>query len=218
MVALDNTVLDTPRIRVGNLPPFTLSGFVSSIAGLLTLATIAAYGFAENGLRMGSQMAWRFAFFVFFAALVAGPLCRVMPFGLCRFLGQHCKQLIWSFCGAFAVFLASVLVPNTIRPASIHHEGLEPGLALFAILGAILVTVMAYAASAAAEARLGARPARAILGIGLVYFWLTYALTALSHLYGPHRPDAFYDISLSLMVVALLASFADCFLRKTRSA
>jgi hypothetical protein len=219
LVALDTSAaLQSPRIRVGRLAPFTLSGLVASAAGVLTLATIAAYGFSENGLRMGSQMAWRFAFFVYFAVLVAGPLSRVAPAGLSRFLSQNCKQLMWSFCAAFAVFLASLVVPNTIRPASIRHEGLDPAMMVFAGLGGALVLVMAYTAGADAQARLGAKAARAISSIGLVYFWLTYSLTALSHLYGPHRPDIFYGLCLSRMLLALLASFADCFLRNSQAA
>ena len=49
------------------------------------------------------------------------------------------------------------------------------------------------------------------------FFWLTYALTGLAHISGPHRPDAFYGISLSLMIGVLLLRFADGFTAKLRT-
>lgn len=216
MVALDDSaVLDTShQLRIGKLPPFTLSAFTASLAGVATVAVMAANGFSENGLRLGSQTAWRFAFFVFFGALVAGPLCRVTPFGLCRALGPQSRQLMWSFCAALGVYLASVIVPNTLGPQSLHHEGLTAGMMLFVAFCGVLTATMAYAATAHAGNSLGERPMRAIRGVGITYFWLTYALTGLSHISGPHRPDMFYGISLGLMIVALLVCFADRFLIK----
>jgi hypothetical protein len=56
---------------------------------------------------------------------------------------------------------------------------------------------------------IGERTRRAILGTSIVYFWSCYSLMALARISGPHRPDAFYDISLSLMMVALLICYAD---------
>src|SRR4051812_5341341 len=104
VVTIDSkTVSSTPKFHLGKLPPFSLTGFIAAVAALLTLATIAATGLSESGIRVGSQMAWRFSFFVFLAALVAGPLCRIAPFALCRFIGPHGRQLIWSFCAALGV-------------------------------------------------------------------------------------------------------------------
>ena len=216
MVAIDDSaVLDTSHhLRIGKLPPFTLTAFTASLAVAATVAVMAINGFSENGLRLGSQTAWRFAFFVFFGALVAGPLCRVTPFGLCRALGPKSRQLMWSFCAALGVYLASVIVPNTLGPQSLHHEGLTAGMMLFVALCGVLTATMAYAATAHASRSLGDKPVRAIQGVGLAYFWLTYALTGLSHISGPHRPDIFYELSLSLMIVALLVCFADRFLIK----
>ena len=53
--------------------------------------------------------------------------------------------------------------------------------------------------------------------VGMATFWLAYAVTGLSHISGPHRPDIFYGFSLSLMLVALLLRFADCFAVKIRA-
>jgi hypothetical protein len=56
-----------------------------------------------------------------------------------------------------------------------------------------------------------------MLGVGMAFFWLTYALAGLSRISGPQRPDAFYGFSLSLMVIALLLRFADRFAAKIRN-
>jgi hypothetical protein len=50
---------------------------------------------------------------------------------------------------------------------------------------------------------------KVLLGTAAIYFWLCYSLMALARISGPHRPDAFYDVSLSLMIVALLIRYAD---------
>jgi hypothetical protein len=47
-----------------------------------------------------------------------------------------------------------------------------------------------------------------------MYFWLCYALMALARISGPHRPDAYYGISLCLMVAALLLRYADHWLER----
>ena len=214
VIALDNPALAKTPIPAGKLPAFTLSGFVAAAAALFTLATMAAHGFDENGLRLGSLIAWRFAFVVFFAALMAGPLCRLAPFGLGRFLTAHLTQSTWSFCAAFGVYLASLILPNAFGPPGLDDPGLDKGMVVFAGLSGSVAAVLAYAASEAAARKLGPKQAHAILVMGLAFFWLTYALTALSHLYGPHRPEMFSGVSLSLMLVALLACFADNFLRK----
>ena len=215
MVALDNNgVSDTPKFHIGKLPPFSLTGFTAAVAALLTLATIAAVGLGENGIRVGSQMAWRFSFFVFVVAVVAGPICRIAPFGLCRFIGPYGRQLIWSFCAAFGVYLASVLVPNLLRLPLPQQAGLDIGMLLFVLLCGVLAAVMAYAASPQAALRLGDKPQRAILVVGVGYFWLTYAASGLSHISGPHRPEMFYGFSVSLLVLALLLRFLDRFLTK----
>ena len=67
-----------------------------------------------------------------------------------------------------------------------------------------------------AAARVGEKSRRALLSVASSFFWLTYALTGLAHLSGPHRPDAFYGVSLSLMIIALLLRFADRFVAKLR--
>jgi hypothetical protein len=215
LVALDNSVLlDTPRIQIGRVSFFGLSGFTTLIAILIVLTAISAQGFSGNGFRLGSQLAWRFAFFVFFAMLAVGPICNLAPFGFCRFLGPQRRQLVWSFCAAFDVYLLSVFVPNLLLPAALQQDGVSAGMTLFILFGGALVAIMAYAATSHAATLLGERAQRAILAVAATYFWLCYALAGLGRISGPHRPDWFYGVSLCLMIVALLLRFADRFKMK----
>jgi hypothetical protein len=208
MVALDHFALfghGQSSRRTLNLAP--LVGAIALFALALVLGSILLRGFSENGFRLGSQLAWRYASLVFFAALVTGPACRVAarfnpnlsePAGLSA-------RLVWGFCASYGVYLLSVLLPNVVR--------LSAGATLMVLFGGAVVLVMA--ATAAPLKRLGREPIipekvrRVLLGTAAIYFWLCYSLMALARISGPHRPDAYYGISLCLMVLGLLARFAD---------
>lgn len=212
MVALDNNaVFGSIRIRrLKFTPKFTLAplvGGIALVAVLLVLGAILAWGFAENGFRLGSRLAWRYTFFVFFAALIAPAACRlanrVFPAFSCP--ESLARKLIWGFCASYGVYLLSVFLPDVIR--------LSGGATLMVLFGGTVALGMAMTATPLK--RLGDRPLigertrRAILGTAIIYFWSCYSLMALARISGPHRPDAFYDISLSLMMIALLVCYAD---------
>lgn len=206
MVALDNSILLGGRkpvlSGVRRLPPAVLIG---AAAVAVVLGSQALRGFSENGFRLGSENAWRFTFFVFFAALIAGPVKRLGA----RFVPALEKfdscQIVWGFCASYGVFLASLLV-QPVMP-------LTPGLGLFIILSTMVILVMALSLSRRAMRVLGERARHTLLGVAAAYFWLCYSAIALAHISGPHRPDAFYDVSVSLMVAALLVRYADHFVR-----
>jgi len=213
MVALDNTAL-VGRIRVPRLKLTRLKwilgplvGGIASGAVALVVGAILFRGFAENGFRLGSQLAWRYASLVFFLALVAGPLCRLAArlFPSLTPPESLGRKLVWGFCASYGVYLLSVFLPNVIQ--------LSPGATLMVLFGGSVALVMAL--TAAPIRRLGDKPVipakvrRVLLGTAAGYFWLCYALMGLSRIYGPHQPDAFYGISLSLMVTGLLVRFAD---------
>jgi hypothetical protein len=208
MVALDNTVL-IGRIRVPRLK-LTLGplvGGITSGAVVLVVGAVLFRGFAENGFRLGSQLAWRYASLVFFLALVAGPLCRLAArlFPSLTPPESLGRKLVWGFCASYGVYLLSVFLPNVIR--------LSPGATLMVLFGGSVALVMAL--TTAPIKRLGDKPVipakvrRVLLGTAAGYFWLCYALMGLSRIYGPHQPDAFYGISLCLMVTGLLVRYAD---------
>jgi hypothetical protein len=208
MVALDNTAIfglaKIPRLKSALSP---LVGGIAFLAVALVFGAIVARGFAENGFRLGSQFAWRYASLVFFAVLVAGPLCRLAALVFPRFTPPESlsRKLVWGFCASYGVYLLSVFLPNVIQPSA--------GATLMVLFGATVALVMAV--TAAPLVRLGRPPVvpgkirRVLLGTATIYFWMCYALMALARISGPHRPDAFYGISLCLMVVGLLVRYAD---------
>jgi hypothetical protein len=71
-----------------------LAGFVAAAAACLAFATMARHGFDESGLRLASELDWRFASFVFFAAAAIGPVYRLIPYGPFPHLGGLRRQMI----------------------------------------------------------------------------------------------------------------------------
>jgi len=209
MVALDNSALFG---RSRHLRPSWrwLGRLVNGIwllAALLVLVAISWRGFSENGFRMASQWAWRYTCLVFFAALVAGPLRRMMMLVFPRLAPPEyiSRKLVWGFCASYGVYLLSIFLPNVIS--------LSAGATLMVLFGGTVALVMAF--TVAPVARLGRPPLipekfrRTLLGTASGYFWLCYSLMALARISGPHRPDVFYGISLCLMVAGLLIRYAD---------
>ena len=206
MVALDNSALfgeGHARFRVTLAP---LVGAIALVAAMLVIGAILARGFSENGFRLGSQLAWRYASFVFFAALVAGPALRIAArFTHAPTSEALSRKLVWGFCASYGVYLLSVFLPNVVQPSA--------GATMMVLFGAGLALIMV--AAVAPLKRLGGKPIvsdkvrRVLLGGAAIYFWLSYCLMALARISGPHRPDAFYGISLCLMVMGLLVRYAD---------
>jgi len=206
LVALDNHAFSGPG-RGLKLTLGPLVGTIAILAVILVLGAILARGFSENGFRLGSQLAWRYASFVFVAALAMGPLCRITTHFLPAFTAPESlsRKLVWGFCAAYGIYLLSVFLPNVIH--------LSAGAMLMTVFGSTVVLVMAI--TAAPLVRLGGPPIlpdkvrKVLLGTSAIYFWLCYSLMALARISGPHRPDGYYDLSLSLMIVALLLRYAD---------
>ncbi|MDB5735813.1 MAG: hypothetical protein JWN16_2450 [Alphaproteobacteria bacterium] len=207
MVALDNSAIfgsdhKVPRLKL-TLGP--LVGGIALLAAALVLGAVVARGFGENGLRLGSQLAWRYVCLVFFAALSSGPVCRIAS----RVFQTPCpeslsRKLVWGFCASYAVYLLSVFLPNVIQ--------LSAGATLMVLFGGSVAAIMAGTVAPIrlnGRVLIGDKTRRAMLAIATMYFWLCYALMALARISGPHRPDVWYGFSLSLMVAALLLRYAD---------
>ena len=201
----DTALAEERWFQIPRLPAWAV---IAAVAALVGIGGFAGRGFSENGLRLGSELAWRFTCFVFFAAIIAGPLARLVPSQTLRRICEQRRQLIWGFCASYGVYLASLLVPNLLASPEFSRTA---GLTVFVIFGAGMAVAVACIAGRQAARILGETVRNVMLGVGLSTFWLAYALTGLAHISGPHRPDAFYGFSLSLMIVALLLRFADRF-------
>jgi hypothetical protein len=208
MVALDNSAIfgsaKPSGLRVSLAP---LVGAIALGAVAVVMGAIVTRGFSENGFRLASQLAWRFTALVFAAALMATPLMRIAArlfpnISVPESLG---RKLVWGFCASYGVYLLAVFLPNVIR--------LSAGATLMVVFGGSVALVMAISAvprkAKSGRAGIGESTRRVLLGTAAIYFWLCYSLMALARISGPHRPDSWYGISLSLMVAALLVRYAD---------
>lgn len=204
MIALDRPAflgrLAHPKADLG-----PLVGGIVLAAVILVAGPIFFHGFSENGFRQANRLAWRYASLIFFAAMVAGPLCRVTAHFVPNLTPPETlgRRLVWGFAASYGVYLLSVFVPHVIQ--------LSRGATLMVLLGGGLALVMAGAAAPWTwhGTIMFQKFRRLILAAAALYFWLCYSVMALARLAGPHRPDAFYGISLCLMVVGLLARYAD---------
>ncbi len=207
MVALDHSIhFDTPAPA---RPPFALVFFM--LLALAVFATgFALRGFSDNGIRLGTQLVWRLGCLVFFAALVAGPLGRLVP--PLQALADKTRVLLLGFCTVLGVYFAALLVPNLFAVSDgVRPAGITTGMTVFILFSGGVTLVMAAAVNRGLCCRMGERACRAMLGMSAIYFWLCYSLIGLAHISGPHRPDAFYELSVILMVIGLLARFGERF-------
>ena len=150
---------------------------------------------------------WRYTCLVFFVALVAGPICRIVAYFLPSLTppARLVRMLVWGFCASYGVYLLSVFLPSVIQ--------LSAGATLMTLFASGVVAVMAVTAAPikwlSDKPILPEKIRRVLLATAVMYFWLCYSVMALARISGPHRPDAFYDVSLCLMVLGLLTRYAD---------
>jgi hypothetical protein len=194
--------LDFPLLR--RMPAWAM---IATATALVSFGGLAARGVSDNGERLASQLAWRFTMLAYLFAIIAGPLGRLISRQRLAFYRER-RQFVWGFCASFGIFLATVLLPNSL-PATSVHGAITIGMLLFLSFGIGVSGVTAYAAGPQAALRLGESARRALLGVGLSYFWLAYLLSSLAHLSNPQRPDAFYAASATLLTAALLLRLAD---------
>lgn len=212
MVALDHSAQFDTR-------PATRLPFAVIFCGLLAVAVFFASfglrGFSDNGVRLGTQLLWRLGCLVFFVALVAGPLGRLIP--PLRALADKDRALLQGFCAVLAVYFAAILLPNLFAvPDGIRPAGITAGMTFFVFFTGTVTLVMMGAVNRSLCEKVGEKACRAMLGISVIYFWLCYSLIGLAHISGPHRPDGFYELSVILMVAGLLTRFAERFVRQRR--
>jgi hypothetical protein len=185
----------------------SLIALAAAATFLLASSALVWEGFDGNGLRAASAIATRFASLVFFAAIIAGPLCRLFPAKVFRAYGVMRRDVLLAFCASYGVYILTILGPNLLGAG-----GLTPGMVLFAAFSTVILVTMAAASTGWVEIHLGKPAQRTILGVAAAYFWLSFALVGLAHLDGPHRPDGYYGCCLLLMIAALLLRFADSFI------
>jgi hypothetical protein len=183
-----------------------------ALAGTSLALCLAAGGFIFQGGGFAARLVLAAASLAFVVAYVAKPLCRLIPSDATRAMARESIGLTQAFAGMYAVFLSCIVLPGFFAENVISM----PTLA-FAALSALILAVMMFGTST--KRALGSLAGRAILGLSNAYFWCAFAASDLNHLVGPHRAtlfDSFYEISLGLLVLALLVRFADTFIERRR--
>jgi hypothetical protein len=206
MAALESNVrVFAPAWDVGRRKT-TLALIATAAALAIGAAAFVRHGGDGNAARFAAQMVFRASSFAFLLYYLATPLGRLVRSRPTLLVARERVGLALAFACTHVVFLGLTVMPD-------YENGMRIPLATlaFAAFSMLILGVMLlgeYAGRAGAEWR----PAlRAMEAVGVCYFWLTFACDDLSHVYGPHRPDGFYGASLVVLVVALLARFADSF-------
>ncbi len=211
MVALD---YETPeaRRRFGlNFNPAVLIPAGSAV--LAAAAGAIGYETGDGGWGSATEYALRFATFFYAFAFGFSPAARFALHGSPPRLAQLSRMMLLGFVAAYTVFLGFVAAPFVVFGGDMPLATIG-----FCFFNGFILGVLAVTSSEHFGRTLGGRTAAAFHRISGAFFWVAFALTDVSHLYGPHRPDRFYGISLCLLIVVLIVRFADAFAAKVRVA
>lgn len=189
-----------------------------ALAGTAAALTVAVASFLirggdQNAARFSALMVFRASSVAFLLYYLATPLARLVRSRTTLTLARQRTGLALAFVCMYAVFLGCVLMPDTMSGAHVPLATLTFSVFSVMILGVVLAGEYANRADSGWRAAL-----RAMECVGVAYFWLVYAVDDLGHIYGPHRPDYFYGISLTMLVLALLLRFADSFVERYKFA
>jgi hypothetical protein len=181
-----------------------LSGAVLGLA--IAIAAFMLHGGDANAARFAATTVFRVSGFAFLLFYLAGPVCRLVPSRPTRIVARERTGLALAFAAMYVVFLLCAVMPDYLAGTNLPLATLAFAAFSTMILAVIIAGERAGLADASWRLAL-----RAMETVGVAYFWAVYAVDDLSHMSGPHRPDGFYGVSLSILVAALLVRFADSF-------
>ena len=206
MAAIDSDAGSlAPMFKLGRRKTtLALSGAVLGLA--IAIGAFMLHGGDANAARFAATTVFRVSGLAFLLFYLAGPVCRLVPSSQTRLAARERTGLALAFAAMYVVFLLCALAPD-------YFAGTRMPLATLAFAAfSTLILAVIIAGERAGLADASWRLAlRAMETVGVAYFWAVYAVDDLSHMSGPHRPDGFYGISLSIFVAALLVRFADSF-------
>ncbi|MEI9991277.1 MAG: hypothetical protein WDM86_14675 [Rhizomicrobium sp.] len=210
MIALDDAHL-APDVRSDTPHTGQVVLFAVLISALIAAASLTLGARNGYGWSLAAEMVARFSLLLFVAAMTVEPVARLIPSRATRAAARERGSLILGFVAASVLSLVCIVAPSRLGGEAMT----TPAIAYSLLTGAILV-VMLFSGHPATIRFLGAPAWRSLQRIATVYFWLAFALTGMSHLIGPHRPDDWHGLSLLLLVAALLVRFADTFVAHLR--
>lgn len=177
---------------------------------------VALFGYAscgEGAWGYATDLVLRYATLVYILAFALGPAARLFAGRESVRIALLSRMMLLGFAAAYAVFLLCVMLPFAFAT-----DGMPLATFGFCVFDGFIVAVLAVTASPDTRCRLGARTAETFHRLSVGFFWVAFAMSDVAHLYGPHRPDRFYGISLCLLICVLLVRFADAAAAKVRLA
>jgi hypothetical protein len=206
MAAIDSDIRSlAPAFQLGRRKTtLALSGAALGLA--VAIFAFLAHGRDANAARFAATTVFRASSLAFLLFYLAGPVARLIPSLPTLAVARERTGLALAFAAFYVVFLVCALSPDYLAGAHVPLATV-----VFAIFSTVILgVILAGERSGLADASW--RPAlRAMETVGVAYFWMVYAVNDLDHLSGPHRPDGYYGLSLSILVGALLIRFADSF-------
>jgi len=211
MVALDSSHIAV-EVPEGTAHTGQIVLFSVLISALVAAAALTVGATDGSGWALAAEMVSRLSLLIFVAAMMVEPVARLIPSRATRAAARERHSLILGFAAAAAMSLIC-----TVAPSRLGGEPLTVPTIAYCVLTAGILVVMLFSGHPATMRFLGAPAWRSLQRISTAYFWLAFALTGVSHLIGPHRPDSWHGFSLLLLVSALLIRFADTFFLHLRS-
>jgi hypothetical protein len=191
----------------------TLALAGTALALAIAIGAFLIHGRDANAMRFAAQTVFRASTLPFLLFYLATPLGHLLPTRPTLILARERTGMALAFAGMYAVFLGCAVAPDYFAGAHVPLATLT-----FAVFSAVILAIV-LAGERAAHADASWRPAlRTMEIIGVAYFWAAYGVNDLDHLSGPHRPDGYYGVSLTILVLALFVRFADSFWQRYRYA
>jgi hypothetical protein len=205
MVAVDNVA---DRVPIQGHPAW-IAGVSLVVAFVMVIGAFAWKGLTDHGLLLAGDLTSRFALLLFVAILVVQPLDRRLSFGFLRGLGRERAALTLAFAGVMTVSLACLSAPMALTSAT--HAFASILYSVFTV-GILFVLVVGTVRSRSRSQEGGI--ARAMQSVAMTYFWLSFAFAAFVHLNGDEHTDIWAELSLGLLVLAVVLMGVDTWMAK----
>ncbi len=211
MVALDASFMDLPHARVQRWRGSAV-GTLCAVAACASIGLIVLERQGEStvGLHAASQAVFRASSFIFLIWFISEPMAGLLPYGPSGIFGRERESFLLAFVASYATFLVFLIGPLFLSELQIPIETL-----FFTTVAVLVGCALVWSTHRRGPRLLGDAGWRRADTFAMGYFWLVYVVADVTHLYGPHRPDRFYGISILCLIGALLLRFAAALVRKT---
>jgi hypothetical protein len=206
MVALDFYAADISALSLRDWRRTNAFIFGSTVlSGGIGLIFLSAQGGGEYTWDAAAEYVSHFSSVIFLSVFIAGPAARLFPARATEMLNSTRNRLVAAFLASYAVFIAFL--------AMSFHVGdtrMDTTTIVFCWVAGIVGAVMSLS-TVPNTVPLAHAIQDKLQRIAMGYFWLSFVLDDVRHIYGPHRPDHYYGPALLVFIGAILLRFADDF-------